>query len=151
MFRLSARSDPAFLAEIERPPLDDVLARPENARYVEHWGRPGDVAFYALDRRDEPIAAAWYRRFTSDAPGYGFVADDIPEVAIAVYPEFRGQKVGNLLMGALTARAERDHERALSLSVHGDNPARRLYVRHGFEVHAHDGDTLTMLRSFDDV
>ena len=162
MFRLSARADPAFLAEMlyeavnwhddgaeERPPLDEILARPENARYVEHWGRSGDVVFFALDRRDEPVAAAWYRRFTADAPGYGYVADDIPEISIAVYPEFRGQKVGSLLMGALTARAERDHERALSLSVHHDNPARRLYVRYGFEVHAQNGDTLTMLRSSD--
>ena len=61
----------------ERPPLDEVLASPENARYVEHWGRPGDVVFFALDRRDEPVAAAWYRRFPADAPGYGYVADDI--------------------------------------------------------------------------
>ena len=70
MFRLSARADPAFLAEMlyeavnwfddgaeERPPLDAVLARPENARYVAGWGRPGDVALCALDGRDEPVGA----------------------------------------------------------------------------------------------
>jgi GNAT superfamily N-acetyltransferase len=164
MFRLSARADPAFLAEMlyeavnwyddgaeERPTLEEILARPENARYVEGWGRPGDVVVYALDRRDEPVAAAWYRRFPASAPGYGFVAEDVPELAIAVYPEFRGQKVGSLLLGALTARAERDRERGLSLSVQAANPARRLYVRYGFEVHAHDADTLTMLRLFDDL
>ena len=73
----------------ERPALDAVLAVPENARYVADWGRTGDVALYALDRRDEPVGAAWYRRFTAAAPGYGYVADDVPELAIGVYPEFR--------------------------------------------------------------
>ena len=157
MFRLSAHADPAFLAEMlyeavnwrddgaeERPTLDSVLAVPANARYVTDWGRTGDVAIYALDRRDEPVGAAWLRRFTAAEPGYGYVADDIPELAIAVYPEFRRQRVGTLLLGAVIARAERDHLGAISLSVNRENPARRLYARYGFEVAAEPGDALTM-------
>src|SRR4051794_33396193 len=89
----------------ERPPLDGMMADDHNARYVMDWGRPGDVALMALDRRDEPVAASWHRRFPADAPGYGFVAEDVPELAIGVYPEFRGQRVGSLLLGALIARA----------------------------------------------
>jgi ribosomal protein S18 acetylase RimI-like enzyme len=158
VFRLSARADPAFLAEMlyeavywrddggeERPPFDELLARPETARYVADWGRPGDAAVFALDRRDEPIGAAWYRRFTSAAPGYGYIADDIPELAIGVFSEFRGQRVGSLLMGSLIAKAQSTGERALSLSVHRDNPARRLYARLGFEVEREETDTYTML------
>jgi ribosomal protein S18 acetylase RimI-like enzyme len=158
VFRLSARADPAFLAEMlyeavnwyddgaeERPTLDATLAVPQNARYVEGWGRPCDVAFCALDRGDEPVGAAWYRRFTADAPGYGYVADDVPEIAIGVYPEFRGQRVGSLLLGALVARAARDGERALCLSVNRNNPARRLYARNGFEVAAEQDSTYTMV------
>jgi ribosomal protein S18 acetylase RimI-like enzyme len=158
VFRLSARADPAFLAEMlyeavywrddgneERPAFDAMLANPEIVRYVAGWGRAGDVAFCALDRRDEPVGAAWYRRFTAAEPGYGFVAADVAELAIAVYPECRGQKIGSLLLGAVMARAQRDHERALSLSVNQENPARRLYARHGFEGIAQSGDALTML------
>lgn len=158
MFRLSARADPAFLAEMlyeavnwyddgaeERPALDATLAVPENARYLAHWGRAGDVALCALDGRDEPVGAVWYRRFTAAEPGYGYVADDVPELAIGVYPEFRRQRVGSLLLGAIVARAGRDSERALSLSVNKDNPAKRLYARYGFEVVAQPGDALTMV------
>jgi ribosomal protein S18 acetylase RimI-like enzyme len=158
VFRLSARADPAFLAEMlyeavywqddgaeERPPFDELMARPETARYVANWGRSGDAAVFVLDRRDEPVGAAWYRRFDAAAPGYGFVADDIPEVAIAVFPEFRGQRVGSLLMGSLIARAQSQGERALSLSVNRENRARRLYARLGFEVVGEHDDTLTML------
>jgi ribosomal protein S18 acetylase RimI-like enzyme len=162
VFRLSARADPAFLAEMlyeavnwyddgaeERPPMDAVLGDPRNARYVEGWGRTGDVAVCALDRRDEPVGAAWYRRFSAAAPGYGFVADDVPELAIGVYPEFRGQRVGSLVLGALIARARRDGERALCLSVNPENHAKRLYARHGFEVVSDDGDALTMVLTLD--
>ena len=130
VFRLSARADPAFLAEMlyeavnwrddgaeERPPFDEMLARPELRRYVEGWGRVGDVAIVALDRRDEPVGAAWYRLFRADEPGYGFVDDDTPELSIAVYPECRGQHVGGLLLGTLApARAIR--------RVLGDQPER---------------------------
>ena len=158
VFRLSAHADPAFLAEMlyeainwhddgaeERPALERVLAVPENARYIEHWGRTGDVALYALDRRDEPVGAVWLRNFRADLPGYGYIADDVPELAIAIYPEFRGQRVGTLLLGSVIARAERDGTGAISLSVHPDNPAKRLYARNGFEVVADHGGFLTML------
>jgi ribosomal protein S18 acetylase RimI-like enzyme len=134
----------------ERPSLETMLAVPENARYVDDWGRAGDVALFALDRRDEPIGAVWMRRFSSNAPGYGYVADDVPELAIAVYPEFRSNKVGTLLLGSLIARADRDEVRAISLSVHPENPAKRLYIRHGFEVVADHGHALTLLLELED-
>jgi len=116
----------------ERPPFDELLGNPELRRYVEDWGRKDDVAVVALDRLDEPVGAAWYRTFSRDAPGYGFVAPDVPELAIAVYPECRGQRVGSLLLGTLVNHARSDGHPAISLSVAGANPARRLYERHGF-------------------
>jgi ribosomal protein S18 acetylase RimI-like enzyme len=147
VFRLSSRADPAFLAEMlyevvnwrddgaeERPPLDELLERPELRRYVEDWGRIGDVAIVALDRLNEPVGAAWYRNYSADKPGYGFVAADVPELAIAVYPECRGQRVGSLLLGTIVSRARAGGASSISLSVAADNPARRLYARHGFEV-----------------
>jgi ribosomal protein S18 acetylase RimI-like enzyme len=162
VFRLSARADPTFLAEMlyeavywrddgaeERPALDELLSRPETARYVTDWGRTGDAAVFALDRRDEPVGAAWSRQFTASAPGYGYVADDVPELAIAVFPEFRGQRVGSLLLGSLIAKAQSQGVRALSLSVNRDNDARRLYARHGFEVVSEHDDVYTMLLEFE--
>jgi len=160
VFRLSSRADPAFLAEMlyevvnwrddgaeERPPLDQLLERPELRRYVEDWGRIGDVAIVALDRLNEPVGAAWYRHYSAERPGFGFVAADVPELAIAVYPECRGQRVGSLLLGTIVSRARAGGCRSISLSVAADNPARRLYARHGFEVaSADDGAaSLTMV------
>jgi len=154
VFRLSSRADPAFLAEMlyeavnwrddgaeERPPLEELFATPELRRYVEAWGRKGDAAIVALDRLEEPVGAAWFRLFEAAEPGYGFVAPDVPELSIAVYPECRGQHVGGLLLGAILSRARSDGYRAISLSVAEENPARRLYAKQGFEVAAPSGRT----------
>ncbi len=122
----------------ERPSFEEQLAQPELRRYVDGWGRKGDVAIVALDRLDEPVGAAWFRLFAADDAGYGFVAADVPELSIAVYPECRGQRVGSLLLATLVTRARTDGHRALSLSVAAENPAGRLYARNGFEVASTD-------------
>lgn len=158
MFRLTNRVDPEFLwlmlyeaaywrdtGNEERPPLDSVREDPVLARYVEDWGRDGDTALVALDRHGEPVGAAWYRVLPAGTPGYGYVADDVPEVAIGVYPELRGGGLGSLLLGSLIVRARAHDVRALSLSVALDNPARGLYRKLGFTDHAEAHGTVTML------
>ena len=52
---------------------------PPVRRYVERWGRPGDTALIAI-QDFQPVGAAWYRMFTSDNPGYGFVDEATPEL-----------------------------------------------------------------------
>lgn len=116
---------------------DAALDRPENCKYVEGWGRPGDVGVVALDETGQRLGAAWYRRFPRDAKGYGFVGPDVPELAIGVAPAARGRGVGTALLDALLAMARGRDERALSLAVDRRNPARALYERYGF----HDVDS----------
>ena len=114
-------------------PTAEVLADPSLARYVEGWPRPGDLGFVAVDGHGAPVGAAWWRFLSPEAPGFGFVAADVPELAIGVRPAWRGRGVGTSLLAALLAAAD-DHGLArVSLSVEPDNPARRLYERFGFE------------------
>lgn len=162
VFRITTRADPEFLwamlyeaafwrdsGDDERPSLDDMRADPVLARYVEGWGRDGDTALVALDRNNEAIGAAWYRRFAPGDAGYGFVAPDVPELSIGVYPEFRGGGLGSLLLGSLIVRARAAGVPALSLSVAAENPARRLYLRLGFVGVADDGGgSITMRLDF---
>jgi ribosomal protein S18 acetylase RimI-like enzyme len=79
-----------------------------------------------------PVGAAWYRLFTRDEPGYGFVDEETPELAIAVVPNKRGHGLGSQLLDALMKRAREDGFGALSLSVEPENPALPLYERFGF-------------------
>jgi len=94
------------------------------------------------------VGAAWFRLFRRDAPGYGFIDEETPELAIAVVPSRRGRGIGEALIEALCERARADGYGALSLSVGRDNPALvTFYEEHGFAV-LEDGDeqSLTMRR-----
>ena len=113
------------------------------SRYVRGWGRPGDTAVIALEG-GFPVGAAWYRVFSADEPGYGFVDERTPELAIAVVPSQRGHGIGEQLLAALIERARQAGYTALSLSVEPGNPARKLYERHGFEVVDEGADAWTM-------
>jgi GNAT superfamily N-acetyltransferase len=114
-----------------RPSIGDAVAQRSLARYVEGWGRDGDVGVIA-DLTGAPIGAAWWRFFTDQDHGYGFIEPAIPEVSVAVIGEMRRRGVGSALLEALIERARGDHLPALSLSVEEDNPALRLYERLGF-------------------
>ena len=118
------------------------------ALYVKGWGRPGDTALIAIDE-GFPVGAAWYRLFRRDQPGYGFVDEETPELAIAVVPSRRGRGIGDALLKELYARAKADGYRAVSLAAERDNePLVAYYERkHGFERVSEDGgDSVTMRR-----
>ena len=73
-------------------------------QYVKGWGRPGDTALIAVDD-GFPVGAGWYRLFRREQPGYGFVDEETPELAIAVVPSRRGRGLGDALLNALSERA----------------------------------------------
>jgi len=114
-------------------------------RYVRGFGRRGDTAVVALED-GFPVGAAWYRLFPAAEPGYGFVDEQTPELAIAVVPGMRGRGIGDALLARLLDRGRDDGYERLSLSVDRSNEgAIRLYQRHGFEQQADDGVSLTMV------
>lgn len=127
-----------------RPDLKTALAEPGIARYVEGWPRPGDAGVIAEDRSGNPIGAAWYRLFTADSPGYGYIDELTPELGLAVSTEWRGRGVGRSMLLALTEKARREGFSALCLSVASANPAGRLYASLGFLPFSSCGDSLTL-------
>jgi ribosomal protein S18 acetylase RimI-like enzyme len=112
-------------------------------RYVAAWGRKGDAGVIAIDE-GFPVGAAWYRLFREGEPGYGFVGEETPELAIAVVPSRRGRGLGSELLEALMDRARKEGFAALSLSVESDNPAIHLYESFGFRRVRENGTHVTM-------
>jgi ribosomal protein S18 acetylase RimI-like enzyme len=121
----------------------EALSNPVLARYVDGWRRPGDAGVMA-EREGEAIGAAWYRLFTADAPGYGFVDERTPELGLAVVPLYRRHGVGTALLDALIDRARDDGYPALSLSVAPSNRSRLMYERAGFQKVGELGGSWTM-------
>ena len=128
-----------------RPPKEEALSEPKLARYLQDWGRPGDTAVLAIDLDGGGrLGAAWYRLMTYEEPGYGFVDDQTPEVALAVVPDHRGRGLGGALLRELREAARSQGYSALSLSVEKGNPALGLYERNGFVKLFETEDAWTM-------
>lgn len=134
--------------------LDSVQKQPYLTRYASGWGRVGDVGCVAT-KDTASIGAAWLRLWLEEEKGFGYVNDAIPELAMAVLPDCRGQGVGTqLLMQVLEVAKGRFP--AVSLNVRADNPVVRLYERAGFItvsgseiVNRTGGISFNMVREFE--
>jgi GNAT superfamily N-acetyltransferase len=127
------------------PPLDHMMVHPEIIRYHKAWGRPGDIAVVA-ELAATPIGAAFYRLFSIDDHGDGFVDAATPELTIAVADGHRGRGLGGALLDALESRARAAAIAQLSLSVEAENPAHHLHERAGYKIVANDYRGLLMLK-----
>src|ERR1700710_2153328 len=78
------------------PTADEVLADPRYAPYLAGWPRQGDCGLVA--EHDGPLGAAWYRALPPASHGFGFVAEDVPELAIAVMESRRHEGIGRRLL-----------------------------------------------------
>jgi GNAT superfamily N-acetyltransferase len=120
-----------------RPPLAITLDDEIVTRYVDRWGQPGDGGVIA-EADGTLVGACWFRLFTPDHHGWGFVAADIPELSIAVAPPWRRRGIGTRLLTAVVEQARGAGHPAISLDVMLSNPARVLYERAGFREVATD-------------
>ncbi|MBD2364311.1 GNAT family N-acetyltransferase [Anabaena minutissima FACHB-250] len=124
----------AHMAEEGDLTVQDARNHPELARYVSNWGLKDDMGFVAtLVSSQQSIGAVWLRLLAGENQGYGFVDEQTPELAIAVYPEYRNQGIGTELMTHLLAAAQVVYP-SISLSTRQSNPALHLYQKLGWEV-----------------
>jgi ribosomal protein S18 acetylase RimI-like enzyme len=126
------------------PTADEVMADPRYAMYLTGWTRQGDYGLVA--EQDGPVGAAWYRTFTEADHGYGFVAEDVPELSIAVIASRRREGIGRRLLVNLIDASLAQGYSAMSLSVIEENPARGLYESAGFVLIEKHGRSWTMVR-----
>lgn len=124
---------------------EEVTTNPNISRYLDGWPQKGDFGVVAETAAGTSIGGAWCRSLSADNPGYGFVAEDIPELTIGVLPEFRGIGAGTALMTSLIAAGRSRGLTAISLSVEDGNRARALYERMGFAKVGRNGGSDTLL------
>lgn len=138
----------AWNPDRELPPPDVMLEHAEAGRYHRGWGRPGDLGVIA-EADGEVVGVAYFRLFTDEDHGYGYVDAETPEIAIAVRDGLRGGGVGSRLLAELAAIAREAGFRRLSLSVEAENPARRLYERAGYREVGVEGQAVKMVVDLD--
>ena len=122
----------------KQPSSREIVHRPEFSRYVEGWGRVGDIGFVAHDKKDGSLlGAVWLRRpiDKTHAP---------PELAVVVKPGHRRHGIGTALLTQLV-RANPEKS-TISLSFVAGKPVLRLYERFGFKVVEQKPDAVMMHR-----
>jgi ribosomal protein S18 acetylase RimI-like enzyme len=126
MLLRASREDDDPSATVARAMTDPGLVR-----YVDGWGRPGDVGVIAaVDGVD--VGAAWARLLVGSArESPAFVDEATPELAVAVAAGAEGRGIGTTLLRALLDLLHGSVE-AVTLNARDDNPAIALYERFGF-------------------
>lgn len=126
-----------YAAHVDEEPgvsIEKAQRNPFLAKYVTHWGKPGDLGVLAYEVGTlESVGAAWLRIFVGAEKGCDAIEEGTPELAIAVAPSCIGRGVGVQLLTHLLALAA-THYPAVYLNVRATNPAKRLYERLGFVV-----------------
>ncbi|MGZ5846807.1 MAG: GNAT family N-acetyltransferase [Ramlibacter sp.] len=115
---------PAGLRPIE------VLQAPAVRIYAEDWGRPTDVGVVA--QVDGADAGACWMRLLPVGVGMASVDARTPQLGIALLPQYQHQGHGRALMQAALRAARQAGYASVSLTVHPQNPAIRLYEACGF-------------------
>lgn len=128
--------------------VDADLDRPDFAHYFAGFDPVRDHGVVAVDG-EGPVGVTWVRFLPADDPGYGFVAEDVPELTLAVEPRGRGRGIGTALLARLLDAGRTAGWPGVSLSVEdGNTGARILYERAGFRTVGRNGDSDTLLLRF---
>lgn len=135
-----------YLKEDQAPYSREILQEQDIAKYVEGWGRAGDVGFIAVHDAGQSVGTVTVRYFDQSSRGYGYVGDDVPELGMALVPECRGQGVGTALLTRMFEELAAEQVHKVSLSVDpGNLPAVKLYRRFGFREVGEEGTSITMV------
>ena len=117
--------DLAELATLERQ-LFPTDAWTEQTWWAELAQRPRRVYLAAHDRTADPAVVVGYA-------GLDLAGSTADVMTLAVHPAYRGSGLADRLLDRLVAEAGASGAQALLLEVRADNePALRLYARHGF-------------------
>ena len=108
----------------------EVLDTPPVRIYAESWGRPGDVGVVG-ELGGAPVGACWMR-LLPEGVGLASIDATTPQLGIALEPPYQRRGFGGIRMrGGLAAARTHGYDK-VSLTVHPQNPAIRLYERCGF-------------------
>jgi len=110
----------------------EILQNPGVRIYAEDWGRESDVGVVA--RVDDNDAGACWVRLVPGAQGLAYVDEHTPQLGIALEPDHQHKGHGEPLMRAALAASRAHGYKQVALTVHPQNPARRMYERCGFRT-----------------
>lgn len=108
----------------------DMQFRAQREHYLRYYP---NASYLVIEIDDRPAGRLYVDRWEGE----------IRLMDIALLPDFRGQGAGSRLLSDILDEGRRT-SRVVTIHVEGNNPARRLYQRLGFEVVEDKGVYLLM-------
>lgn len=135
---------------------DHLLARSPDSSVDDFGLREGDAGVIAEEKTvsgPQFAGAAWYRFFAAAERRAGFVAEDVPELVVAVDAKVRRRGIRRRLITELMGLAVTRGVHALSLHVSSENiAAAALYRSLGFKgFRDYEGRGMVMLKVLDET
>lgn len=131
----------------DNPYPKDVIYLPQVRIYWDNWGKEKDDLCLVVAIEDKIGGAVWVRTFLGDIKGCGSIDEQTPEIAVALFEEYRNKGIGTQLMEKMIALMKVKGFRQVSLSITKGNPAINLYLRLGFHViDENEEDYIMLLR-----
>lgn len=112
----------------------DVIYLPQVKVYWDNWGEEEDDYCFVAIVEGKIAGAVWIRTFQGSIKGCGYIDEQTPEIAIALFEEYRNKGIGTQLMEQMIKWMQKKGFRQVSLSITKGNPAIRLYKRLGFQI-----------------
>ena len=112
----------------------DVIYLQRVSIYWDNWGSEKDDYCLVALADNKITGAVWVRTFQGERKGYGYIDGQTPELAIALFEEYRNKGLGTQLMIRMIELLQARGYSQVSLSITKGNPAVRLYERLGFKV-----------------
>lgn len=135
-----------YVRDGEAPLPRSIVKDPALQKYIELWGSQENDMAIVVEMEKNLVGAIWGRTFPAENPGWGFVAEDIPEISMAVKAEYRGKGIGSKLLEAIAEAYRKQGIISISLSVDQENRAKDLYLRHNYKIVSTEETAFTMLK-----
>lgn len=120
----------------ERFSYKDIDLSAELCHYFDFKPARGDFGFVA-EQDGMTVGVIWLLFLDEKDPGFGFVAQGVPELSINVFSGYHAQGIGKTLMRTAMVEATIRKIECVSLSVEEGNPALKLYLDLGFSEAEH--------------
>jgi len=128
MYEAIYHPDPA------NPYPKEVIYYPQVRVYWDNWGESNDDYCLMAVVDDKIAGAVWIRKFAEELKGCGYINEETPELAVALFKEYRNKGLGTQMMKLMIEWMKRKGYGQVSLSITKGNPAIRLYERLGFDI-----------------
>ncbi len=130
-----------FIPEGVEPPPRDIIQEEALQVYIKDFGKLSDDRCLMAEVGGRIIGAVWVRIMND----YGHVDDSTPSLAISLYKEYRGHRIGTQLMKQMLELLKNSGYKCVSLSVRKANYAAKMYLSLGFEPFEKNADEMIMI------